>query len=221
MSEKIYTRLLRLYPSSFRKRYEDEALQLIRDRLRDETGFFKKARLGWDLVTDAFAGLPQAYRNSCSVTAEAAASVNADGMPSFRVLDKEPLGRGSILIGSTLSMATIVAFGFLMSRSIGFVPLSGSNGRISPIESVIERLNRAAPPDTPEAGAETTAGSPSARASESQPGPSAALPVNAKSRYFAVSVAVPANRLAANVVPAIVQGAMATGTSLDAAERQK
>jgi hypothetical protein len=221
MSKKIYTRLLRLYPSSFRKRYEDEALQLIRDRLRDEKGFFKKVRLGWDLMTDAFAGLPQAYRNSYSVTVEAAASANADGMPSFKVLDKEPLGRGSILIGSTLSLATIVAFGFLLSRSIGFVPLSGSNGRISPIESVVERLNRATPPDTPEAGAETTAVSPSVRASESRTEPSPALPVNATSRDVAISVTVPANTLAANVVPTFVHGDMATGTSLDAAERQK
>jgi hypothetical protein len=45
MSEKMYIRLLRLYPSRFRKEYEGEALQLIRDRLRDETGFFKRARL--------------------------------------------------------------------------------------------------------------------------------------------------------------------------------
>ena len=64
MSEKMYTRLFRLYPSRFRKEYEDEALQLIRDRLRDEKGFFKRARLGWDLVADVLTGLPQAYRNS-------------------------------------------------------------------------------------------------------------------------------------------------------------
>ena len=56
MSEKIYTRLLRLYPSSFRKKYEAEALQLIRDRLRDERGFFKRARLWWDLVANVLAG---------------------------------------------------------------------------------------------------------------------------------------------------------------------
>ena len=68
MSEKMYTRLFRLYPSSFRKDYEDEALQLIRNRLRDETGFFNRARLWWDLVADVLAGLPQAYRNSYAVT---------------------------------------------------------------------------------------------------------------------------------------------------------
>ena len=36
MSEEIYTLMFRLYPLSFRKEYEGEALQLIRDRLRDE-----------------------------------------------------------------------------------------------------------------------------------------------------------------------------------------
>ncbi len=68
MSEKMYLRLLRLYPSRFRKEYEEEALQLIRDRLSDETGFFKKVRLWWDLVTDLLSGLPQAYRNSYAAT---------------------------------------------------------------------------------------------------------------------------------------------------------
>src|ERR1700678_1028583 len=121
MSEKMYTRLFRLYPSSFRKAYEDEALQLIRDRLRDETGFLKKARLGWDLVTDVLAGLPQAYSNSYAMTEGASAATNAEGIPSFKILDKEPLGRGSILIGSTLSLATIFAFGFLLSRTIAYV----------------------------------------------------------------------------------------------------
>jgi hypothetical protein len=64
MFEKMYIRLLRLYPSRFRKEYGDEALQLIRDRLRDETGFLKRACLCWDLVADAFVSLPKEYRNS-------------------------------------------------------------------------------------------------------------------------------------------------------------
>ena len=38
MSEKIYAWLLRLYPSHFRKTYGEEALQLFRDRARDENG---------------------------------------------------------------------------------------------------------------------------------------------------------------------------------------
>ena len=39
MSEKIYAWLLRLYPSHFRKDYGGEALQLLRDRARNEKGF--------------------------------------------------------------------------------------------------------------------------------------------------------------------------------------
>jgi len=174
MSEKMYTRLFRLYPSRFRKEYEGEALQLIRDRLRDETGFFKRARFRWDLVADILAGLPQAYRNSYAATEAASTSPNAEGIPSFSVLDEEPLGRGSIILGGTLSLATIVAFGFLLSRSIAHLPVPGSNGRMSPIEAVVERLNRATTPDTLMGEAEDASQSTSVGAGEGQPRPAAA-----------------------------------------------
>ncbi len=149
MSEKIYTRLLRLYPSRFRKEYENEALQLIRDRLRDETGFFKRARLWWDLVADVLAGLPSAYRNSYAVTEPASLSFNAAGIPSFKSLDDEPLGPGSIFFGGTISLVLLAAFALLLSRQIAFRPLPGSNGRLSPIETVMQHLNQPPPPDSP------------------------------------------------------------------------
>jgi hypothetical protein len=171
MSEKMYIRLLRLYPSRFRKEYEGEALQLIRDRLRDETGFFKRARLLWDLVADVLVGLPQANRNSYGATEAASLSLNAEGIPSFKVLVEEPIGRGSILLGGTLSLATIVAFGFLLSRSMAHLPVPGSNGRMSSIEAVVERPNRATTPDTPISGPEEVSGSTSVGASERQPRP--------------------------------------------------
>jgi hypothetical protein len=171
MSEKMYTRLFRLFPSRFRKEYEGEALQLIRDRLRDETGFFKRARLLWDLVADVLVGLPQAYRNSYAAAEAALLSPNAEGIPCFKLLDKEPIGRGSILLGGTLSLATIVAFGFLLSRSMAQLSVPGSNGRMSPIEAVVERLNRATTPDTPMSGPEEASGSTSVGANEQQPRP--------------------------------------------------
>ena len=148
MSEKIYARLLRLYPSSFRKKYEGEALQLIRDRLRDETGFFERARLWWDLVVDVLAGLPSAYRNSYAVTESASLSLNAASLPSFKILDDEPLGRGSILAGGTIALIVLAAFAFLLSRPIAYRPPSGSNGRLSPIEAVMQRLDQAPAPDS-------------------------------------------------------------------------
>jgi hypothetical protein len=148
MSEKIYARLLRLYPSSIRKKYEDESLQLIRDRFRDETGFFERARLWWDLVVDVLTGLPSAYRNSYAVTESAPLSFSAASVPSFKILDDDPLGRGSILAGGTIALIVLAAFAFLLSRPIAYRPLSGSNGRLSPVEAVMQRLNQAPAPDS-------------------------------------------------------------------------
>ncbi len=165
MSEKIYARLLRLYPSSFRKKYEGEALQLIRDRLRDEAGFFKRARLWWDLVTDVLAGLPCAYHNSYPVTEAASLSLNAAGIPSFKSLDKEPLGLGSILVGSTISLIALAVFAFLLSRPAAYQPISGSDGRMSPIESVMQRLNSPPPPDSAESSLQDAATPPSVQMS--------------------------------------------------------
>lgn len=168
MSEKIYARLFLLYPSSFRKEYEGEALQLIRDRLRDETGFFKRARLGWDLVADVLAGLPSAYRNSYAVTESAALSFHAAGIPSFKLLDEEPLERGSILGGSTMSLVALAAFAFVLTRPIAYHPLSGSNGRMSPIESVLQRLNRASASDSAASSLQDAATAALAQMSEPQ-----------------------------------------------------
>jgi Bacterial Ig-like domain (group 3) len=180
MSEKIYTRLFRLYPSSFRKEYESQALQLIRDRLRDETGFFKRARLWWDLVADLLAGLPSAYRNSYAVTEAASLSLNAAGIPSFKLLEKEPLGRGSILVGGTISLIALAAFAFLLSQPIAYHPLSGSNGRMSPIESVMQRLNSAAAPDSTASSLQdaTTAASALMSGPQAQPSTPGASTVN-------------------------------------------
>jgi hypothetical protein len=47
MSEKIYAWLLRLYPSHFRDRYGEEALQLFRDRAAHERGFCPVCGCGW------------------------------------------------------------------------------------------------------------------------------------------------------------------------------
>jgi Carboxypeptidase regulatory-like domain len=149
MFEKLYARLFRLYPSRFRRDYEGEALQLIRDRLRDETGFVQRTRLFWDLAVDAIVGLPRAYRSFNAATEAASLSLKVEGGPCFKVLDEEPIGPASILLGSSLSLATIVAFGFLLSRSMAHLPVPGSNGPTSPIEAVVERLNRPTTSDTP------------------------------------------------------------------------
>jgi hypothetical protein len=170
MFEKLYIRLLRLYPPKFRKEYGEEALQLIQERLRDEVGFFERARLWWDLVTDLLDGLPQAHRNTYAATEAMSFSPNADGIPFFRVLNKEPLRRGSILAGGTVSLTAVAVFGLMLSRPVPSLPTSPSNGPMSPIESVVERLNRATTPDSALSSAQEAAEAASTGAPEQQPG---------------------------------------------------
>ena len=91
MSEKIYTLLLRLYPSCFRQAYGEEALQLVRDRMRDERGAWRKLRLWVDLLVDLAISAPRQHlagRNSALAAAPAQGSVS--GVPSFRILEDEP-----------------------------------------------------------------------------------------------------------------------------------
>ena len=141
MSEKIFACLLWLYPSGFRRNYSDEILQLYRDRLRDEAGFLKRIRLCFDLIRDGIAGLPQAYRNSYAVSGALAVPSNPDRIPSFLILQREPLRPGSILTGSLLSLTAIAAFCFALSHPM--VLRRFSKGAISPIQSVLEHLNQA------------------------------------------------------------------------------
>jgi hypothetical protein len=61
MSEKIYVLLLGPYSSQFREAYGDEAIQLFRDRLRDERGFLSRVRLRWDMLADLVASLPREH----------------------------------------------------------------------------------------------------------------------------------------------------------------
>ena len=82
MSEKIYSLLLRLYPSHFRARYGSEALQLFRDRLRDEKGFWASVRLWSDLLLDFAVSLPQEYLSVRTEFVGAAPLHSANGVPS-------------------------------------------------------------------------------------------------------------------------------------------
>ncbi len=61
MSEKLYALFLRLYPAHFREEYGDEALQLFRDRAREERGFLPLLRLWFDLLFDLTVSLPREY----------------------------------------------------------------------------------------------------------------------------------------------------------------
>lgn len=129
MSERILAVLLRLYPARFRERYQAEALQLVRDRLREERGVARKARFWLEVLVDLALGLPQAYRNSYATTAQVAAG--AKGFPSFASLDPEPLRPGSVLLASLVAAGSLVLFGFLMTHVSGYYPFGSSTERLS------------------------------------------------------------------------------------------
>jgi hypothetical protein len=131
MSERIFACLLRLYPAPFRLRYQAEALQLLRDRLRDERGFLRRLRLWIDLLADLVRGLPQAYRNTYATAATTPATQTATGFPAFRTLEEEPLRPGSVGIGGTFAVATLALFIFVMNHAGAYHRFSGSIGRLA------------------------------------------------------------------------------------------
>jgi hypothetical protein len=134
MSEKIYVYLLRIFPSAFRRHYEEEALRLIRDRLNDEKSFLLRIRLSFDLIRDIVGALPQAYRNSyAEVAAAASLTPQFDGVPSFRILQKEPLRRGAIPTAGVLSVTALATFAFVMGHPTPY-RTAAQNGPMSPIE---------------------------------------------------------------------------------------
>ena len=84
MSEKLYALLLRLYPARFRRNWEEDALQLFRDRLQDERGTFRRLRLWFDVLGDLAVSAPREHRR-----APVAAPVQAEAH-LFQVLEMEP-----------------------------------------------------------------------------------------------------------------------------------
>jgi Peptidase family S41/N-terminal domain of Peptidase_S41 in eukaryotic IRBP len=114
MSEKIYAWLLRLYPSHFRKAYWDEALQLFRDRSRNERGFLPGTRLWMDLLTDLANSLPREHRRVQPAVIVAQAHRRSDGELSFHFLESESPGFGALLLGGVLSLAVVGLFSVLI-----------------------------------------------------------------------------------------------------------
>jgi Bacterial Ig-like domain (group 3) len=104
MSEKIYAWLLRLYPSSFQRAYGEEALQLFRDRARDERGFISSLRLWLDLLGDLAISLPREYRSASAAVVVSQAPYLSDGTPSFHTLDVEVFSFRSLFCGGVVSL---------------------------------------------------------------------------------------------------------------------
>ena len=120
MSEKIYALLLRLFPSRFRDAYRDDALQLFRDRARDEKGLFGGPRLWLDLMADLAISVPREYFHAQPELAEAAADPYAKGTPTFYVLGDETPRPGALLLGGLLSLGAVVAVSILLTHGGNF-----------------------------------------------------------------------------------------------------
>jgi peptidase S41-like protein len=165
MSEKIYAWLLRLYPSRFREAYGDEALQLFRDRARDERGLLPRLRLWLDLLGDLVLSVSREYFHVQPELTSYSAHLGSEGRPSFFVLTDESLGPGALLFGGVLSLVALVAFSVLLNHGVKHLPLSAL---IRPTPGAAEERSSHFNPPAPKAAGDTGAAT-TASTSQQQP----------------------------------------------------
>ena len=118
MSEKLYALLFRLYPSQFRHAYREEAIQLFRDRSREEKGFLPTLRLWVDLLADLIVSLPKEYRRA-RTTVGASSPQSLEGVPSFYLLEEGSPRLGAFLFGGVLSLAIVTTVLTLINQPGG------------------------------------------------------------------------------------------------------
>ena len=111
MFEQLCVSLLRLYPAEFRRAYGDEALQLIRDRARQERGVLLRGRLLFDLAADLF-------KTSLSWQPPAPELARVDGAPRFVLIDGHRPRPQAMMAGTVTSMAMLVTFGLLFEPRV-------------------------------------------------------------------------------------------------------
>ena len=115
MSEKIYAFLLRLFPSQFRETYGEEALQLFRDRARDETGLSSRVRLWFDLLADLVISVPREYFYA-EPELIAASGQRLGTAPSFYFMGGDSPRPGALLMGALISLTALATFSTLLSQ---------------------------------------------------------------------------------------------------------
>jgi Peptidase family S41 len=110
MSDKIFRLLLHLYPLRFRQEYGNEALQVLRDRSRDEIGWWPSIRLWFDLLADLVISLPRQYGHTRPELAGASAKPCIGGTPTFFVFGTASPGRRPLIVGGLLSLIVLASF---------------------------------------------------------------------------------------------------------------
>ncbi len=132
MSEKIYTLLLHLYPSRFRQEYGEEALQLVRDRMRDERGTWRRLRLWVDLLADLAISAPRQHFRTQPELATAPPQGSVSGVPSFRILEEEPIRFGTLVIAGLLAAGALGMVLILLNRGGGYRLRAGTAAASQP-----------------------------------------------------------------------------------------
>lgn len=127
MSEKIYAWLLRLFLPHFHRAYRDPALELFRDRSRDEKGLLATLRLWLDLLADLAISLPREYHHKPAFL-HASAPQHFNGMPSFHALEGQPPRLVALFLGGLCSFLAFGAFSILNSHVSNYPPFHTPGG---------------------------------------------------------------------------------------------
>ena len=125
MSEKLFAFLLRLYPSHFRETYGEEALQLFRDRARDEKGFFAMVRLWFDLLADFAVSLPREYFQADLALSSAPAWQRVAGAPCFLLLEEKYPSASNLFGGTLLSVFVLAVISVSLIQTVRAPSLAG------------------------------------------------------------------------------------------------
>lgn len=123
MFDRFCVLLARLYPAEFSRAYSDEAVRLIRDRVRHERGVIPRIRLVIDLATDLLGiWLRSRPRHAMSYARIA-------GMPSFQVIEARRPRTEALAGGVLLSMLLFGGFALLFQPKTP--PMRATNDRPS------------------------------------------------------------------------------------------
>jgi uncharacterized protein (TIGR03435 family) len=133
MSEKIFRLLLHLYPSHFRDSYGNDALQLFRDRFRDERGPYARLRLSFDLIRDFIVTVPHEYLRPGPVASVGMLQKPSDGAPVLFVLGDAPPSTKSLVLGSIVTILALLVLTLspARTRNVRYQPNSASNQQSS------------------------------------------------------------------------------------------
>jgi hypothetical protein len=113
----IYGWLLRLYPARFRRDYGSSAIQLFRDRTRDERGILQQCRLWFDLISDLAVSVPSEHLRRSVAEPKPNSREYVGGIPMFLVLDDDRgLTGGQWVGGAALSLLVFAMVSFLIAH---------------------------------------------------------------------------------------------------------